>query len=185
MSTQTDATASFRYPIFANYKQVWLEDSQAQEGAGEDPGQRAAAVDALVVQLLSEEAQARHVGAAPGVVCIITARNATVPVTIEIASYPPSLDLEGWDRVIEASIEVPSGCLVLHGPTDYFPNSPRITVKPGTYRVRVSFGGEQTVSMDELEGADYYSVTLWPASAEKPTILFEKEGASAQRGEAS
>lgn len=170
MSPHPGAHAS-QHQIFADYHQVYLEDSHAQAGVGEDPDQRVAAIDALVAQVLSPEALARHVGVAPGALCVLTARNTTVPVTIEVRAQPPTDELSGWDQVVEASLDVPSGCLVLHGPTDYFPSAPRLTVTPDTYRVRVYFGGLETVSPDQLEGHDHYRLVLWPAPAREPTIL--------------
>lgn len=160
-----------QHQIFADYHQVYLEDSQAQAGVGDDPKSRVDASDALVAQVLSPAAQARHVGIAPGVLCVLTARTTTVPVAVEVQTQPPTEKLSGWDQVVEASLDVPSGCLVLHGPTDYFPAAPRLTVTPGTYRVRVYFGGLETVSPDQLEGHDHYRLVLWPAPAREPTML--------------
>lgn len=63
---------------------------------------------------------------------------------------------------MEASLDVPSGCIAVHGPTDYWPEAPRIAVAPGTYRACVFYGGMSTVSADELEGEDHYRVERWP-----------------------
>ncbi len=180
MSTQPGINASHKHQIFADYHQIWLEDNQAQEGASEAPSQRAAASDALVAQLLSEEARERYVGAASGILCLLTARAMPVPVEVEILAEAPPADFVGWDRVVEASLELPSGVLVIHGPTDYFPEAPRLTLAPGTYRVRAYFGGLTTVSPDELEGDDHYRVTLWPAASAEPVVLFAKEGDALQ-----
>lgn len=176
MSTSPGVSASHEYQIFADYHQIYLEDSQVQVGAGEDSAERVTAIDALVAQLLSKEAEARHVGVAPGVVCVLTARTATVPLTVEVRFHPPSDDWGGWDRVVEASLDLPSGCLMIHGVSDYLASAPRMQVDPGTYRARVYFGGLDTLSPDELEGADYYRVVLWPAPAEEPVTLFAKGG---------
>ncbi|MDW4736332.1 hypothetical protein NQ293_26040, partial [Escherichia coli] len=43
------------------------------------------------------------------------------------------------------------------------PDAARIDVAPGTYRVRVSYGGLDTLSEDGLEGDDRYRLQLWPA----------------------
>lgn len=184
MSTPSGVSASYAYRIFADYHQIYLEDSQAvQAGAGEGevPDQQVTAIDTLVGQLLSPEAKARRVGVAPGVVAILTARNATVLLSVEVVSHPPSDDWRGWDRVVEASLDLPSGCLVVHGVSDYFPAAPRISLAPGTYRVRAYYGGLETVSSDALEGADHYKVVLWPAPAAQPVVLFAKEGGALQK----
>ena len=174
MSIQPGRATSHGYQVFADYQQVWLEDSQAQVGAGENSGQQVAALDVLVAQLLSQEARERHVGVAAGCVCLLTARAMPVPVEVIIAGEAPSTDFTGWDRVVEASLDLPSGCLVIHGVSEYFPAAPRLALEPGTYRVRASFGGLDTVSPDALEGADHYRVVLWPAKAAEPVILYVK-----------
>jgi hypothetical protein len=169
-------STSYQFSIFADYHQVYLEDSQARTGEEKDTDQRVAALDAWVAQLLNEQARIRHLGVAPGVICILTARNMTVPVKVEVYTQAPPSDVEGWDQVVEASLEVPSGCLVVLGCTDYLPDAPRIAVEPGTYRARVYFGGIDTLSSDGLEGADHYQVALWPAPASEPVILLAKDG---------
>lgn len=179
MSTSPGISASHTYQLFADYHQVYLEDCQGLVGVEADPAEQVAAMDALVAQLLSKEAEARHLGVALGVVCILTARAAIVPVTVEVRSQPPFDDWSGWDRVVEASLELPSGCLVLHSVSDYLPDAPRMLVEPGTYRMQVSFGGLDTLSSDELEGDDHYRVVLWPAPAREPATLFAKGGNAA------
>lgn len=39
----------------------------------------------------------------------------------------------------------------------------RIKVRPGPYRIRVSFEGLGSLSADGLEGNDRYHLQLWPA----------------------
>lgn len=43
-------------------------------------------------------------------------------------------------------------------------------VKPGWYRVRICYGGKDTLSADELDGDDHYEVSLWP---EPPSDITE------------
>jgi hypothetical protein len=168
---------SQRLAVCADYHQIYLEDAlaHADEGGG-DGEERVQRLDAWVAQVLSEAARERHLGVAPGVVCLLTARARTVPVEVEIVAEAPSADFAGWDRVVEASLDLPSGCLVVHGPTDYFPTAPRLSLAPGPYRVRAYFGGGETVSPDGLEGADHYKAVLWPAPLREPLTLYEREG---------
>src|SRR5579859_180152 len=171
--------------IFADYHQVCVEDCQAQADEGGDDEERVKRIDARITQLLDKAAYERHLGVAPGVACLLTARAMTVPVDVEILAEAPPPDFAGWDRVVEASLDVPSGCLVVHGPTDYFPTAPRIALAPGTYRVRAYFGRLGSVSADELEGADHYRVVLWPAPQAEPAVLFTKEENALQGREIS
>jgi hypothetical protein len=155
--------ASQTFHVFADYCQVYLEDSQAQTLIT-DPNTWAA-------QLLNGVTLTRHLGVAPGVLCLLTARPMTVPVEVEMQRQAPTHDLVGWDHVVEASLAAPSGVLVLHGCSDYFPDAHHLSVDPGTYRVRAYAGGLDTLSSDHLEGADHYKLVLWPAPEREPAMV--------------
>jgi hypothetical protein len=81
---------------------------------------------------------------------------------------------------VEANRDVPSSCIAVHGPTDYFADAPRIAMAPGAYRARVYYGGIATVSADELEGEDHYRVELWPEpeSSAAPIVLLHPRAIS-------
>ncbi len=180
-------TRRYQFDIFADYHQVYLDDCQLHEQRAqgllehppESPEQFAARMKRLeedadrIVSLLAPESRARHLGVAHGTLCILTARYLTVPVTIEVREMPvpgPE-DWTGWDFVVEASLEVPSGCVVVYGPTDSSADAPRIMLAPGTYRARIHYGGIATVSDDQLDGEDHYLIVLWPAPAAPPNVL--------------
>ena len=83
----------------------------------------------------------------------------TVPVTVQVLDQRSADDigtLDDWDQVNECSLNVATGCIVVAGTTNYFPDAARITVLPGWYRARICYGGLNTVSVDGLEGNDYY-----------------------------
>jgi hypothetical protein len=90
-------------------------------------------------------------------VAVLTARSVEVPVSVEIHDGEPNLDLESPSRVVECSLDVRTGKLVVAGCTEYLPDAPRIGIPPGIYRVRVSYAGLETVE-DEFEGDDSYLV---------------------------
>ena len=168
---------TYEFALFADYYQLYVEDcqlaSELDQREGEDPDIHVARIDAYVATVLSPDVYARHLGVTHGTLCLLTARNFTVPLTIHLRTDAPTDDFTSWDRVVEARLDVPSGCIVVHGPSDYFPEAPRIAVAPGVYRARVSSGGLATVSADEMEGEDHYRVELWPdldVSAE-PKVL--------------
>ncbi|GAB2176545.1 hypothetical protein DLREEDagr8_21030 [Dongia sp. agr-C8] len=60
-----------------------------------------------------------------------------VPVVVEIREQTPHDDLADWDHVVEASIELMSGRLVIAGCPDYFPDAKRINIAAGWSRARV------------------------------------------------
>jgi len=143
-----------RYEIFADYFQFYLWDEGAKPSPPTDYDR-----DDLV----------RRIKAAPYVVVIQPVRNMDVPVTLDIVDAAPPLDLDAFDHVAEASLDLPSGRLEIHectgGSIDI------LTVAPGTYRVRACFAGLDTLSEDGLDGEDRYDLTLWPAPAAPVEVL--------------
>jgi hypothetical protein len=110
----------------------------------------------------------RHLGVAEGVIAVGTVGYCDVPVVVEVWDEHAPLDLDGWDHVVEASLEVSSGRVVLggvEGPADLAP----LDVAPGTYRVRSSAAGLDDA--DELDGGDRYRIQLWPADAAEPEVV--------------
>lgn len=138
---------TFQYELFADYFQFYLQDEGASGGLGE---------------AWTEAALARRLAVGPGVVGVYTARNMTVPVTVEVHPSAPPDDRDAWEHVAEDSLEVPSGRVVVAGCTDYFPDAARIDVAPGVYRLRASFAGLDTLRDNGLDGDDRYRVQLWP-----------------------
>src|SRR6516164_4581776 len=140
---------SFKLSLFADYFQFYIQDET---------------VTGDLSDAWNEEAVDRLLAIAPGTIGIGTVLNMDVPVVVEIRDREPGDDSSEWDHVVEASLEVKSGRTVIAGCTDYFPDAMRIPVSRGTHRVRVSYGGLDTLSADGLEGDDHYRVQLWPAA---------------------
>lgn len=125
----------------------------------------------------SEEATNRMLATESGWIGVGTARETTVPVTVVVADDAPALD-HTCDLAVEASIELPSGRLIVAGCTDYRPEAARISLSPGIYRLRATFRGLDTLSADGLDGDDRYEVALWSASEVAPvTVLIDRRGA--------
>lgn len=140
--------------LYADYNQFYLGDASFQ-------------ADTAAPDFWSADAFARKLAISPpGLIGVGTVRYDTVPVVVEVHSTPPMEKQGQWDHVVEASLELPSGRLVIDGCTSYRPEtSPHIELSPGTYRVRICYAGQDTV--DE----DWYRVVLWPHSPyEAPRI---------------
>jgi len=130
---------SLELSLFADYFPFYIQDETATGDLS---------------QAWNEEATERLLAIAPGTVGIGTVRNMYVPVTVDILEEEPDDDSAKWDHVVEAGLDVASGRIVIAGCTDYFPDTMRIEVPPGSYRVRVSYGGLDTLSEDGLDGDD-------------------------------
>ena len=110
----------------------------------------------------------RHLGVSDGIVAVGTIGYTFLPVSVEVWDEVPALDLETWDHVGEASLDVRSGRLGLHGvegPSDLAP----LAVTAGWYRVRASTAGLD--GADEMDGGDRFRVQLWPAAPADPEVL--------------
>jgi len=143
-----------QYSVFADYHQFYLWDANSSPEAPTD---------------YSDLDIERRIKTGPHVVVIQPERNMTVPVTLEVCSSPPNLDVAGWDHVAEASLELPSGLLEIHECTGG--SLDRISLAPGTYRVRACFGKLGELSEDGLEGNDYYEIAVWPAPSAPVAVL--------------
>ncbi len=146
----------YDFELFADYHQFYIQDEEV-EGDLSDSWTKQANEILLAV--------------APGTVGIGTKRDMDVPVTIEIHDNEPDEAEEDWDQINECSIEIKSGKLVVAGCTDYFPDAERIEIKPSIYRVRVFYGGFDTLSEDGLDGDDQYKVILWKDNIIEPRVL--------------
>jgi hypothetical protein len=143
-----------RYTIVADYHQFYLWDQ------GESPD---APTD------YTDEDTLRRIKTGPFVVVVQPERDMDVPFELEIMAGPPDPDLDVWDHVAEASLDLPSGRLEIHectgGSIDV------LAVPPGTYRVRTHHGGLRTLSEDRLDGDDHYRIVLWPAPFAELAVL--------------
>ena len=133
--------------LFADYFQFYIQDEDAEGDLSSS---------------WTTEALDRRLALAPGTVGVRTLRNSDVPVRLEFHHVEPPADFDAWDHVVECSIDVPSGRLVVAGCTDYFPEALRFEIGPGPWRVRVSYGG--------LDGHDHYRLQLWPGGARGVSI---------------
>jgi hypothetical protein len=92
-----------------------------------------------------------------------------LPVVLELWDDEPPLDVDVWDHVVEASLDVSSGRLGLHDIGGAGEDDDTIEVAPGTYRVRASAAGLHEAT--ELDGGDRYRIQLWPSEMGEPVVV--------------
>jgi len=141
---------SYQLEIFADYNQILLHDESIEDDAAESWG---------------EEAYKQMVDTFDGCVALATARNLDVPVEIVVCDTEPLEDANSWDHIVQCSINLPSGKLVVRGVSDYLPDAKRIELEPGQYSVWLLYSGLNTLSDDGLDGNDHYKVVLWRSRA--------------------
>lgn len=123
----------------------------------------------------------RMLGSGDGAVTIVTAREWDVPFTVEISERPPSEDFAGWEHVVEAAIRVGADGLRLGSDgVSEFKEAKRFDFEPGSYRVRVSYGGLRVMEEGEAElDDDRYRIQLWPGPPSEPAVLKQMDPAIA------
>jgi hypothetical protein len=148
--------ASYKFTLFADYHQFYLQD----EGADGD-----------LSDSWSEQAVKDLFALAPGTIGVGTVRNMDVPVEVEVHDSEPTYNANEWDHITECGIDVPSGKIVVAGCTDFFPNAARVNVRPGSYRARIYYGNLDDLSEDGLDGDDHYKVMLWESGDQSSRVI--------------
>jgi hypothetical protein len=100
---------------------------------------------------------------------IRTEVNVDVEVDVEWSMEPPYLDAGRFDHVAEASVEIPSGRMIVMGCSDYLPDAHRLEVIPGWVRIRVQKSNlrnavEAGIDSDQCaETIERIRIDAWPA----------------------
>ena len=141
--------------LYASHHQFYIEDAQAPGDTG-DPSfwTREASEDALAT--------------IQGTLGIGTGSYATVQVTTEIHDTEPPVQLDDWDHVTEAGLEITSGVLQVIGCLE--DAGEEFTVAPGSYRVRCCHAN-LAGSAEFGEGEDWYLVQVWPSEDGSRQVL--------------
>src|SRR5688572_18634488 len=109
--TDPNGARTFRFELFADYFQYYLQVVEINAGDFSDSWTPEAG-----------GVETRLAMATRGV-AIATERNMTVPVEVVVQPAAPNdtpSELAQWDHVAEASLEVPTGRIVVAGCTDYW-----------------------------------------------------------------
>lgn len=91
---------SFTLSVWAEYHQFYLQDEQAELDTPDDWGEQ------LTTHMIAVE---------PGIVGVATVRNMDVPLRVDLLDGRPNDDFSAWDHVAEASLDAPSGQIVIAG----------------------------------------------------------------------
>lgn len=143
---------------YAGYRQFYVTSDSSKGDSGAD-------------SFWTEEASRDRLAVGPFTIAVGTDSYGHVPVDIEVLSGPSTLSTDGWDHVVEASIDMSSGRLEASGCPDCEPLC-TLRVQPGIYVVRVFSRG---LSVDADDGGDYngdeYLVQLWLGPAKQRQVL--------------
>ncbi|MFI5613953.1 hypothetical protein [Amycolatopsis sp. NPDC051903] len=148
--------------LFADYHQIHVFD----EGSVADLG-----------EVWTEEAMANQLAVTGDAVAVGTVVNVFVRVAVEVLHEAPADDSTAFDHVVEGSLEVRSGRLVVMGCTDFELDAARFAVPAGSLRVRVAksnLGVASRWGIDSDEDPatmEQVRVQVWPATAAPLIVL--------------
>lgn len=123
---------------------------------------------------LGEELLSRDFAVGKGIVLVaVKSEFAQIPIAVEFDQNPLEiLNFEDWDKIVECSIDVVSGELVFVGcASDPVRESfGLLEVSPGVYRLRIFFGGQDSVGSSGA-ATDHYLVQVWPSTDVVETVV--------------
>ncbi|MEU1466461.1 hypothetical protein ABZ467_38970 [Streptomyces sp. NPDC005727] len=158
MTTTTELT------LFADYFQIHVADADS---------------DGDLSDAWTDQAVSDHLAVAQDALGIGTVVNVNVSVTVIVLPQEPSDDSSEFDHVVEASLDVSSGRLVVLSCTDYAPDAATFKVASGWNRVRVSRGNlaraaQADVDSDESpETTEKIRIQVW-AAPESPARITKR-----------
>ena len=145
-----------RFTIYTDHLQFYVEDVEATPD---------------YASIWFPDPKIEHLATAPGLISVGTARWADTTIEVEVLEHPPSPAPEAWDRIVECSLDVPSGQIRIYSPLDDANTARTMSLAPGTYRVLVQYGGIDEVDEYTQEGDDHYRLTLWPGTPTEPRLV--------------
>ncbi|RKN13561.1 hypothetical protein D7147_30995 [Micromonospora musae] len=148
--------------LFADYCQIHLFDDGSMTDLGD---------------AWTEEAVLDHLAVDTDAMAVGTTVNVNVAVTVEMLEAAPEDDSAEFDHVVEGSLQVRSGRLVVMGCTDYEPEAARFGVAAGLVRVRAARSNLAEADRAGIDSDDDPATTerlrlqVWPGPHADPVVI--------------
>lgn len=94
-------------------------------------------------------------------IVIATAREAIVPLRINILDKMPIIDYANYDHIVQCAIEIVSGEVCIHGLNDTIDEYKKIKIPKGIYGSLTCFSGLNSIDELGIDGADEYTIYAW------------------------
>ncbi|MFC5724133.1 hypothetical protein ACFP1Z_28590 [Streptomyces gamaensis] len=124
----------------------------------------------------TEQTVSDGLGVTKDALAIGTAVNVNVAVSVDVLAEQPVDDSDDFDHVVEASLNLTSGRLVVLGCTDHFPDAARFEMPRGWTRIRASRRNlaaavHADIDSDQTpETTEQVRLQAWPAPYSEPNI---------------
>ncbi len=145
-----------KFTLFADYFQFHLLDEASKDDFS---------------TMWTEDALKRMLAVGQTALCAGTLRNVDVEAEISVLKSEVIIDPSGYDHIVEASLSIPTGKLVVMGCTDFMPDAPRINLQAGNYQVLYAVSGVDTIKTEWEPAEDKYVHHLWPGMPREAKLI--------------
>ena len=147
---------SYEFTFLANYSQFLLRDAADKEG---------------VEAQWTESAYRDRLALGDTELLVGTVEPFEVHVVLDVCeAQPPSPnDLNPFYQVVECNLRLPSGKLLLMDVFDYLPEVTRVSVSPGSQRVRIYYLKPDNSTLER------FRIHIWPQFRLEPTVFLKKD----------
>ncbi|WP_058043512.1 hypothetical protein [Streptomyces roseifaciens] len=150
--------------LFADYFQIHLLDDES---------------DGDLSDVWTEQTVLDGLGVTEDALAIGTAVNVNVAVSVHVLAAQPDDDGgdDDYDHIVEASLNLASGRLVVLGCTDYYPDATRFDMPAGWTRIRASRRNLAAAVLADIdsdnapETTEQLRLQAWPAPYSEPRII--------------
>jgi hypothetical protein len=147
------------FMVFAEFFQFFIQDAETD--------------DTLPIHWEPED-EDLMVMVTNNVISVRTARELEVPINLIVDdARPEDPDFDDWDQVVECSLQLDSGKLLITGPSEDVYESQRVQLEPGIYGVRIYYGNLSEIDSDGFEGDDNYRVCVWKVPSDQQPPAFQ------------
>ncbi|MVM36128.1 hypothetical protein GO755_39315 [Spirosoma sp. HMF4905] len=104
-----------------------------------------------------------------------TFRNFNVPIEVAVLeTEPPIHSLDKWDQSVECSIRTQSSGILIAELANEGQNGLLIEGAGPNWRLRIYYGGQNTIDRMGIEGKDHYLIELWPVESISSAVIIKQ-----------
>jgi hypothetical protein len=141
---------------YASHHQFYVQDSEPVGSSG-DP------------TFWTKTSSENRMAIGDGILAFGTGSYDVVRIRVEYHQEVPNLELDLWDHVVEAGLEIRSSYLIVFGCIQS--SGLFFRLRPDHYRVRCCMADLLLATDSTGDAGDWYQVQFWPAEPADPKII--------------